>query len=69
MNKERPAYLYYHKSYRTFQNYVTIEKLFEPTITNCNISMTSQTSSPNIAIKNGKQPNNRLPQKIVEYTR
>ena len=29
-------------------------------ITNCNIIMTSQTLSLNIAIKNGKQPNNLI---------
>ena len=38
-------------------------------MTNCNIIMMSQTLSLNIAITNGKQPNNRLLQKIVEYTR
>ena len=31
--------------------------------------MTSQTSSLNTAIKNGKQANNRKLQKIVEYTK
>ena len=34
--------------------------MYELTITDCNIIMTSQTSSLNIAIKNGKQPNNSI---------
>ena len=37
-----------------------MEKVYKPTITNCNIIMTSQTSSLIIAIKNGKQPNNSI---------
>ena len=60
MKIKRPVYLYYGKSHRISQKkswYVTIEKVYELTITNCNIIMTSQTSSPNVAIKNNKQPN------------
>ena len=51
---EKPAYLYYGKSYHLSQKnryYVTIGKVYEITITNCNITMTSQTSSENTAIK------------------
>ena len=61
MNRiEKLAYLYYRKSYQISKKnryYVTIEKAFEFTITNCNIIMASQTSSLNIAIKNRKQSN------------
>ena len=45
------------------------EKVYELSITNWDIIMTTQFSSLNIAIKNGKQPNNRYLQKIVEYTK
>ena len=40
--------------------YVTIVKLYKVRITKSNIIMMSQTSSLNIAIKNGKQPNNSI---------
>ena len=59
MKIKQPAYLYYGKSYRISQKnswYVAIEKVYELTITNCNIIMMSQISSLNIAIKNRKQP-------------
>ena len=39
---------------------VTLKKVYELTITNCNIIMTSQSLGLNIAIKNGKQPNNLI---------
>ena len=63
MKIKRPAHLRYGKSYRISQknpSYVTKEKLYELTIPNCNIIMTSQTSSLNIAITTGKQPNNLI---------
>ena len=57
------TYLYYRQKLSNIPEKslnVTIEKVYELTITNSNIIMTSQTSSLNIAIKNGKQPNNSI---------
>ena len=62
MKIKQRAYLYYGKSYWIFQKnswYVTIEKVYKLAITNCDIIMTSQPSSLNIAIKNAKQPSIR----------
>ena len=39
--------------------YVAIEEVYKLLIANCNIIMTSQSSSPKIAIKSGKQSHNQ----------
>ena len=61
MNRiEKPVYLYYGKSHGISQKncyYITIKKVYEFMITNCDMIMMSQTSSLNIAIKSRKQPN------------